>query len=262
MSDPTRLFEDPGASPALKELLGSARDDGPSAADLARLASKLGPLLVATAPATAAAAAASSSAAPAGAVATGTQVAAGVSLVKVAVIAAVGGTIIAGGAFQAGRSYEAAHPPPPKVEKVAAAPVEAPPVVVEPVVEPEPAPVAEPPAPAPEPEQPKAVKATARVPAKASAPPAPQTLSEVELLEKAMAAMRAGDAKEALALTARHETQFGSGALVQEREMLAIEALLKSGRAGDARLKAQAFRQKYPTSSHLLRLDALVPRNP
>ena len=48
--------------------------------------------------------------------------------------------------------------------------------------------------------------------------------------------------------------------LAQEREMLAIEALVKTGRGGDARMKAVLFREKYPTSSHLLRLDALVGR--
>ena len=255
MSDPTRLLDEPGASPALQDLLGSARDDGPSADDLARLAKRLGPLLVATAPVSAAAATSATSSAAAttkaaAATAVGTQVATGAGVLKLTVIAAVGGTVIAAGSFQAGRSYEATHPPPPpRVEKVVAAPPPpvAPMVVEEPVApEPEPAAVQE--------EPPKVAKPQPRPVQKA--PEAKPT--EVELLEKAMAAMKAGDHKGALALTARHATEFQGGALVQEREMLAIEALLKLGKTPEARLKAEEFRRKYPTSSHLLRLDALV----
>jgi hypothetical protein len=255
MSDPTRLLDEPSASPALQELLGSARNDGPSADDLARLAKRLGPLLVATAPVSAAAAtsAASSAAATtkaAAATAVGTQVAAGAGVLKLTVIAAVGGTVIAAGSFQAGRSYEATRPPPPpKVERVVVAspPPVAQLVVEEPVVaEPEPAPVPE--------DAPRVAKPSPRPVQKAPEP----KLTEVELLEKAMAAMKAGDAKGALALTARHQSEFQGGALVQEREMLSIEALLKLGKLPEARLKGEDFRKRYPTSSHLLRLDALL----
>ena len=252
MSDPVRTLDDPSASPALKALLGSAMHDGPSAADLARLAGRLGPLLVAAAPVSAAAATGSTAAT--GAAATKTAAVATGGVLKLTVIAAVGGTVIAAGAFQAGRSYEEVHAPPPRVvEKVVTVSVPVPaPSLPEPVVIPEPV-VA--PEPAPAPKRP-GVHTKQQPPA-----PAPAAkLTEVELLEKAMSAMKAGDPKAALELTQRHAREFASGALIQEREMLAIEALVKLGRAGEARLKADAFRQKYPTSSHLLRLDALVGR--
>ena len=250
MNDPIRTLDDPSASPALKQLLGSARNDGPSAADLARLAAKLGPLLVATAPVGAAAATSTAAATKAtAAVATGT------GLLKVTVLAAVGGTVIAAGAFQAGRSYQGAHAPPPKVvEKVVT--VAAPPLApaAPEVVEPEP--------PAEEPIEPAAElprKPLQHVAKKPEPAPAPK-LTEVELLEQAMAAMKSGDAKGALALTARHAREFSTGALAQEREMLAIEALVRLGNKGAARARADTFRATYPTSSHLLRLDALVGR--
>jgi hypothetical protein len=251
VSDPIRYLDDPSASPGLRQLLGSAHHDGPSAADLARLAGKLGPLLVVTAPATAAAAAGGTSAAAA---TKATAVAGASGALKLAVVAAVGGTVIAAGSFQAGRKYEEQHAPPPRVvEKIVVAPAPA----IEP--KPEPIPVR------PEPVEGRAVEDPPKKPLvqKKPQPPAPAPapkLTEVELLEQAMTAMKSGDPKAALALTQRHEQEFASGALVQEREMLAIEALVKLGHRGDARLKADVFRQKYPTSSHLLRLDALVGR--
>jgi hypothetical protein len=256
MSDPTRLLDEPGTSPALRELLGSAHGDGPSAADLARLTGKLGPLLVATAPVGAAAATGASAAAKATTAAAVGQTAAATGILKVSVIAAIGGTVLAAGAFQAGRSYEAAHLA-PKLERVVSAPVAPPPpaVVAEPIIE---APVVEPVPPLPD--EPVKIARPAPRPVARPAPPPEPKLTEVELLEKAMAAMKGDDAKQALALTARHQAEFASGALIQEREMLAIEALVKLGRGGDARLKADDFRKRYPTSSHLLRLDALVGR--
>jgi hypothetical protein len=244
VSDPIRYLDDPSASPALKQLLGSAHHDGPSAADLARLAGKLGPLLVVTAPATAAAAASGTSAAAA---TKATALATGSGALKLAVFAAVGGTVIAAGSFQAGRKYEEQHAPPPKVvERIVVAPAPPPPV---PTPEPE----------APAVEEPPRKPLVQKKPQPPAPPPAPK-LTELELLEQAMTAMKSGDPQAALALTQRHEKEFASGALVQEREMLAIEALVKLGHRGDARLKADVFRQKYPTSSHLLRLDALVGR--
>jgi hypothetical protein len=52
--------------------------------------------------------------------------------------------------------------------------------------------------------------------------------------------------------------RFPSGPLAPEREVLAIEALTKLGRSGDARARLAAFRARYPQSPHLARLEALI----
>jgi outer membrane protein assembly factor BamD (BamD/ComL family) len=46
--------------------------------------------------------------------------------------------------------------------------------------------------------------------------------------------------------------------LVQEREVIAIEALVKTGRKEDARTRADRFKTRFPGSSHTRRLDALL----
>jgi hypothetical protein len=48
--------------------------------------------------------------------------------------------------------------------------------------------------------------------------------------------------------------------LVQEREMIAIEALLKTGNRAEANARASSFRSQFPASSHIRRLDTLLPR--
>jgi hypothetical protein len=64
----------------------------------------------------------------------------------------------------------------------------------------------------------------------------------------------------ALALTDEHARRFPSGPLTQEREVLAIEALTRLGRTSDARSRLAAFRDRFPQSPHIARLEALVAR--
>jgi hypothetical protein len=66
------------------------------------------------------------------------------------------------------------------------------------------------------------------------------------------------DPSDALALTQEHARRFPSGTLVQEREVLAIEALARLGRSSDARHRLDAFRARFPQSQHIARLAALV----
>ena len=81
--------------------------------------------------------------------------------------------------------------------------------------------------------------------------------AEVKLLERAQDALRSRPA-EALALCNDHAQRFPSGMLVQEREVIAIEALVKTGRKDEARKRADRFRSRFPGSSHTRRLDALL----
>ncbi len=242
MSDPRPWLEE-GASPELRSLLESARADEPTKEQLASVAARLGPLLVVpaaaavvAAPSSAAAASASASVAQAGAVATKTGLAVKV-LVTVGTVAAVGG------AFQAGRVYEEKVAPAKKVIVV-----EKPVLVPAPAPVPDPAPVVE-----PEPAAPEAPKPAVR----AATPPRPE--AEAAMLEQAMSALQAGDAAKALKLCERHQRELGAnGLLVQEREVIAIEALVKLGRAAEAKARAEKFKKAFPTSTHLLKVESLV----
>lgn len=64
---------------------------------------------------------------------------------------------------------------------------------------------------------------------------------------------------EALALAERAAELHPDGALAQEREMVAIEALVALDRTAAARARADRFRARWPGSSHVRRLDVLLP---
>ncbi|MBX3201256.1 MAG: hypothetical protein KF894_24175, partial [Labilithrix sp.] len=81
--------------------------------------------------------------------------------------------------------------------------------------------------------------------------------AEVRLLERAQDALRARPA-EALALADDHARRFPTGMLAQEREVIAIEALMKTGRTSDANARASRFKARFPGSSHTRRVDTLV----
>lgn len=94
----------------------------------------------------------------------------------------------------------------------------------------------------------------------ATTPPSPSVPppSELSLIERAEAARMHQD--QAFAFLAKHERLYPHGALAQEREMLAIELLLKAGRLSQAEARADRFEGAYPSSAHLLRLRALLAR--
>lgn len=64
----------------------------------------------------------------------------------------------------------------------------------------------------------------------------------------ARAALRRGDAQGALGMLEGIGERFPHGTLGQEREALAIEALAKSGRRGEASTRAAAFIEAHPAS--------------
>jgi hypothetical protein len=151
---------------------------------------------------------------------------------------------------------------------VAAAPPPAPPVATaSPASAPRPAvsaPSAAPPASAasssaqslPEPEPERAPPPSG---ATASAPPLGDPETEAHLLQRAQDALGASPAQ-ALALTAEHAARFGGGALAQEREVVAVQALFKLGRAEAARVRAAAFLESWPRSAHRRRIEGLLGR--
>ena len=73
--------------------------------------------------------------------------------------------------------------------------------------------------------------------------------SEVELLRRARAALGSRP-RAAYALTEEHREHYPSGVFAQERDALAIEALLRAGDDGTARELARHFVRDYPASPH------------
>jgi hypothetical protein len=80
------------------------------------------------------------------------------------------------------------------------------------------------------------------------AEPSSELAQERALLDVARADAAQGEAAQALGITEQHRRKFPRGRLSEEREALAIRALLSLGRAAQARERAQAFRSTYPNS--------------
>lgn len=107
---------------------------------------------------------------------------------------------------------------------------------------------------------PEVTSAPAATPAPGIAAPSPSTpprtrviagskLGEPELLERARQSLTKNPGR-ALALTREHKARFPNGVLRQEREVIAIEALRRLGRPGEAEDRAGSFEQRYPGSAH------------
>jgi len=94
-------------------------------------------------------------------------------------------------------------------------------------------------------------------PPEATVAPADTLSAELALLQAAQAAL-ATDPARALVLTEQHLGEFPGGALAQEREVVAIAALVALDRREDARERAAAFRARWPGSAHQRRVDASI----
>jgi len=115
-----------------------------------------------------------------------------------------------------------------------------------------------------------AARESVQVPARnQGAEPSPESSSraavgsrdEFALLARAQAAL-APNPGLALALASDHERKFPNGALVQERELVAIGALLRLGRRAEASARAARFHRQFPTSVHGRRIDVLIGSEP
>jgi hypothetical protein len=219
-SDPTRLFEANSEAPdVLRGLLQEARNVGPSAAQTARLAAKLGPAF--------------------GAVAGGSAFASLSGGVKLAAALAVTGAVAGGVLWYAPKStapsvalQQSARPTSATADTEFANP--AAPVSVS---------------------TPTAVKSQAAAPAGKS-PAHPAKVSEADLLERARTALQTNPAA-ALNLTREHAERFPKGVLSQEREIIAIDALSRLKRDGEASGRAADFKKRYPDSPHQRKLETL-----
>ncbi len=90
-------------------------------------------------------------------------------------------------------------------------------------------------------------------------PSAAPAVSELGLLRSARAEVASSPAR-ALELVREHETLFPQSKLAQEREVVAIEALLKLGQRNAAETRAQSFEHRFPGSAYRAKLDALFGR--
>ncbi len=88
-----------------------------------------------------------------------------------------------------------------------------------------------------------------------------ETETEGALLARAQAQIGSNPGG-ALALTELHRTRFPRGTLGQEREVLAITALVGMGRTAEARSRAEALIAAHPGSAHRRRLSVIVPGLP
>ena len=87
-------------------------------------------------------------------------------------------------------------------------------------------------------------------------------VAEARLLARAEAALRAGAPAQTLTLAEQHADQYRGGSLREERERLAIEALLALGRRSDAETRARRFRATFPDSVQQTRIDELLRATP
>ncbi|MBL9113091.1 MAG: hypothetical protein JNM74_27635 [Myxococcales bacterium] len=72
--------------------------------------------------------------------------------------------------------------------------------------------------------------------------------AERAVLDVARTALGRGDPAHALASTDEHARRFPRGALSEEREAIAVQALAQSGRADEARSRALRFKKDHPES--------------
>jgi hypothetical protein len=242
-TDPTRLSKLGSEVPArLRDALGAARGDLPSAARIARIASRF--------PAVGA---------PAGGAAGGGAAPLPSALSGALVGAALGVVVSAVGLL-----VPTASPPEPRVElpaPVGSPSASLPPralserseLPTSPTASPRPMVVASSP---PHRSAPPSASEAEPLP---EPPPVPavEAETEVQLLQRAKDAL-AVNAARALALTEEHAARFPSGMHVQEREVFAIQALLRLGRRDEARARAASLLATFPNSVHRRRIEALV----
>ena len=81
--------------------------------------------------------------------------------------------------------------------------------------------------------------------------------AELALLRAAQDALRVDPAR-ALAIAGEHARRFGDGTLAQEREVVAIEALVALARPPEARERAARFASRWPRSAHARRLAVIL----
>jgi len=81
--------------------------------------------------------------------------------------------------------------------------------------------------------------------------------TELALLRRALGAL-AAQPRESLELAAQHERDYAQGIFGQEREVIAIDALIALQRTTAAETRARRFLERYPRSAHAPRIRTLL----
>jgi hypothetical protein len=97
----------------------------------------------------------------------------------------------------------------------------------------------------------------AETPPPETPPEAADATEEIALIRDAGRALRSDPAR-ALALTREHEARFPSGSFQQDRERIAIEALVRSGARPAAVERANRFFARFPSSPLRPRVEAIL----
>ncbi|AKU95634.1 hypothetical protein AKJ09_02298 [Labilithrix luteola] len=84
--------------------------------------------------------------------------------------------------------------------------------------------------------------------------------TELELVQRAQAAV-ASDPARALAVAAEHARAYPAGAFVQEREVIAVEALARLGRIDEAWKRAVELVRRFPGTPYATRLERALGRS-
>jgi hypothetical protein len=250
--DPPRLIDTDEGSDRLRDLIRECRNDAATSEEVKRLESKLMPLI--WLPPTAAGPTASATSGS-GAASTTAATTSGVALKTGAAIAIA--AAVAGGGLWLSRSATE-----PAIERKSTPAQEQPKVAEQaPAVEAPSSPAAPsevddqtPPTNAPTTNSPARSNVVGRERSEAI-----EAVSESDLLGRAQAALRA-DPNRALALAAEHRRKFPNGVLVQEREVLTIEALERLGRHKEAVARADGFLRSFPGSAHRSKVNAVIGR--
>ena len=110
--------------------------------------------------------------------------------------------------------------------------------------------------------------ASAQAPSSASAPvqQRPDDISEERaMLDTARTALGRGDGVSAMTGVKKHEQRFPKGQLAEEREAIAVQALVALGRGDDARARGERFKRTYPNSVLAPAVNAAldaIPKSP
>ena len=103
------------------------------------------------------------------------------------------------------------------------------------------------------------VRRARRAPALAVVSAASDPAAELALLSRARRVLTSSPAR-TLALTTEHAQTYPRGVFAEEREVLAIEALVRAGQTEQAKARATAFTKAHPRSAHLERIGVILGR--
>jgi hypothetical protein len=108
----------------------------------------------------------------------------------------------------------------------------------------------------------RALPPVAAVPEAIARPALQDPAGELELLRRAQAALRRHDSSVALELVDQHAHDYPQGVFAQEREVLAVQTLLKQQHRPEAIARAQQFIGRFADSSYAFRMRSLIEQSP